>query len=41
MKTNTFSTPQLTTGALFGVQLLFTFIFGGSQFYRMLTTGQG
>jgi hypothetical protein len=41
MKTGTFSTRQLTADALFGVQLLFTFIFGGSQFYRMLTTRQG
>jgi hypothetical protein len=41
MKTSTVSTRQLTTDALFGVQLLFTFIFGGSQFYRMLTTRQG
>jgi hypothetical protein len=41
MQTGTFSTRQLTADALFGVQLLFTFIFGGSQFYRMLTTSQG
>ncbi len=41
MKTSTFSAQRLTTDALFGVQLLFTFIFGGSQFYRMLTTSQG
>jgi hypothetical protein len=41
MKTSTFPTRQLTADALFGVQLLFTFIFGGSQFYRMLTTSQG
>lgn len=41
METRTFSARQLTTDALFGVQLLFTFIFGGSQFYRMLTTRQG
>jgi hypothetical protein len=41
MKTATFSAQRLTTDALFGVQLCFTFIFGGSQFYRMLTTQQG
>jgi hypothetical protein len=41
MKTRKFSAQRLTTDALFGVQLLFTFIFGGSQFYRMLTTRQG
>lgn len=41
MQINTFSARQLTADALFGVQLLFTFIFGGSQFYRMLTTQQG
>jgi hypothetical protein len=35
------SASRLTADALFGVQLLFTFIFGGSQFYRMLTTQQG
>lgn len=39
--TTTFSARQLTTDALFVVQLCFTFIFGGSQFYRMLTTQQG
>jgi hypothetical protein len=41
MKISKFSVRQLTTDALFGVQLGFTFIFGGSQFYRMLTTRQG
>ncbi len=41
MKTSKFSAQRLTADALFGVQLLFTFIFGGSQFYRMLTTRQG
>jgi hypothetical protein len=40
MRTVTRST-RLIADALFGVQLLFTFIFGGSQFYRMLTTRQG
>ncbi len=41
MRTKKFSGQQLTTDALFAVQLCFTFIFGGSQFYRMLTTRQG
>jgi hypothetical protein len=41
MKTATLPAQRLTTDALFGVQLCFTFIFGGSQFYRMLTTQQG
>jgi hypothetical protein len=41
VKAKTFSASRLTADALFGVQLLFTFIFGGSQFYRMLTTRQG
>jgi hypothetical protein len=41
MKISKFKGQRLTTDALFTVQLCFTFIFGGSQFYRMLTTRQG
>ncbi|MHB9074865.1 MAG: hypothetical protein ACYC6G_15225 [Desulfobaccales bacterium] len=40
MKASIFSTRPLTTDALFGVQICFPFIFGGSQFYRMLTTNK-
>jgi hypothetical protein len=32
---------KMTADLLFGVQLVFTVIFGGSQFLRMLTTSQG
>ena len=32
---------KMTADLLFGVQIICTFIFGGSQFLRMLTTSQG
>jgi hypothetical protein len=41
MKVRALLTKKLTGDALFAVQLGFTLIFGGSQFYRMLTTSQG
>jgi len=41
MKIKSLLTARRTADTLFAVQLGFTFIFGGSQFYRMLTTSQG
>ncbi len=35
------SREKMTADSLFGVQIICTFMFGGSQFLRMLTTSQG
>jgi hypothetical protein len=40
-KTRTLTASRLTADGLFGVQILFALIFGGSEFYRLLTTRQG
>lgn len=35
------SRKKMIADSLFGVQIICTFVFGGSQFFRMLTTSQG
>jgi hypothetical protein len=41
VKTQKLSASRLTADGLFAVQLLFAIIFGGSEFYRLLTTREG
>ncbi len=41
LRVKTVLSRQITADALFAVQVGFTFIWGGSQFYRLLTSTQG